>query len=68
MVVFNPNTQQYVNVPDPREIHVPFLHRSMGAGDVVRQMTESVGIEACPPCEARRQALNQRFRFVPWDK
>lgn len=67
MVVFDPNSQQYVNVPDPRQIRVPFLNRQMGAGDIVRQMTQTIGIQACPPCEERQRRLNQRLRFVPWD-
>jgi hypothetical protein len=37
-----------------------------GAGDLVARATKALGMETCSPCEARRQALNQRFpRFWP---
>jgi len=66
MIAFDPNTQQYVQVPDPVEIRVPFLNRSIGAGDVVRNATEAMGIQPCTPCEERRRKMNQRVVFTPW--
>ena len=66
MVVFDESTQQYVNVPDPRQIRVPFLHHAVGAGDAVRAATQAMGIQPCTPCEERRKRMNQRLTLTPW--
>ena len=67
MTLFDPNTQQYIQVPDPVEIRVPFLHRSMGAGDIIKNATQALGIPPCAPCEERQKRMNQNVRFVPWE-
>jgi hypothetical protein len=66
MVVFDPSTQQYVNVPNPLRIRVPFLNREVPAGDAVAAATQAIGIQPCAPCEERQKKLNQRVVFSPW--
>lgn len=63
---FDPATQQYVNVPDPIRIRVPFLNHQIGSGDIVAGATQAMGIQPCEPCEERRRRMNQRVVFDPW--
>lgn len=51
---------------DPRRVRLPFLGHEVGAGDVVRGVTEAAGIQPCSPCEQRRRWLNQHLVFAPW--
>jgi len=44
-------------------IKVPGLKRSLGAGDVVRKVTESLGIEHCSDCDRRKDRMNRFLRF-----
>lgn len=67
MIAFDPETGQYVRVPDPLRIPIPFLKQQIGSGDVVAGITEAVGIEPCSPCEERKRKMNQRVQFTPWN-
>jgi peroxiredoxin len=45
-----------------REVHVPIRgipHDGIGVGDLVKRMTDAMGIKACRGCERRRQVLNR---------
>ncbi len=64
MTIFDPSSQQYVEVPD--RVHVPFLKHEIGAGDVIAGVTQALGITPCTPCEERRKKLNQKLSFTPW--
>ncbi len=67
MVVFDPSSQQYVEVPEhPARIPMPFLNREIGVGDVVSGITQAFGVTPCTPCEERRKKLNQRLTLTPW--
>lgn len=68
MRVFDPSTQQYIEVPDcsPFRIPVPFLNREIGAGDAIAGVTDAMGVQSCTPCEERKRRLNQRFVLSPW--
>lgn len=35
-----------------------------GVGDVIKNITSSLGIESCEDCEARREKLNRMFSFL----
>jgi hypothetical protein len=53
------------------EIKVPFLKEPVGAGDMVKAATSSIGIQPCTPCEERRRRMNAALRFIPqaqWTK
>lgn len=50
----------------PIVIPIPGLHREVGAGDVVKEITQAAGVKPCTPCEQRRRALNARVQFGPW--
>lgn len=68
MVVFDPRTQQYVNVPDPIQIRVPFLRHQVGAGDAAAAAIQAVGGPApCQPCEERKNWMNRHLQFNPWN-
>lgn len=64
MVVFDPSSQQYVEVPD--RVRVPFLKQEIGAGDVIAGITQALGVPSCTPCEERRKKLNQKLTLTPW--
>lgn len=42
---------------------VPGLKKGIGAGDVVRKVTESLGIEHCSECDRRKERMNRLLRF-----
>jgi hypothetical protein len=42
---------------------MPGLKKGLGAGDVVKKVTESLGIESCDECEKRRLRLNRWLRL-----
>lgn len=66
-LLFDPYTQQYVNVPDPYHIRVPFLQHQVPAGDAAAAAIQAMGGPApCQPCEERKRWLNQRVVFDPW--
>lgn len=44
-------------------LKVPGLKKSVGAGDVVRKMTETLGIEHCSDCDRRKDRMNRFLRF-----
>lgn len=64
MVTFDPESQQYVEVPD--RLRIPFLNQEIGAGDVIAGITQALGVTPCTPCEERRKRLNQRLTLTPW--
>lgn len=76
MVVFDPKSQQLVEVTDlysggagpnaPTSIRVPFLRQEIGAGDVIAGITQALGVTPCTPCEERRRKLNQKLTLTPW--
>lgn len=66
MVTFDPESQQYVNLPEPSRIRLPFLNQEIGAGDVIAGITQALGVTPCTPCEERRKRLNQRLTLTPW--
>jgi len=66
VVVFDPSTQQYINVPDPTRVRIPFLRQEIGAGDAVAAATGAMGIQSCPPCQKRQEWLNRHLRLSPW--
>lgn len=35
------------------------LRRGVGLGDIVKKVTNAVGMETCGKCEKRRQAMNR---------
>jgi hypothetical protein len=49
----------------PMRIPVPGLTRSVPAGDALAKLTSHMGVKPCPPCEARRRAMNSRVVFIP---
>jgi len=49
----------------PVQVPVPFLGRSVAAGDAIKNLTQAVGVQPCGGCQQRQQALNQMLRFVP---
>lgn len=65
-IVFDPSIQQYVNVPEPYHIRLPFLQHQVGSGDAIAAATGALGIQPCEPCEQRKRAMNQRVVFDPW--
>lgn len=44
-------------------LRVPGIDESIGAGDVVRAVTKTLGVKHCSKCEERRQALNRLLEF-----
>jgi hypothetical protein len=44
-------------------LRVPGLKKSVGAGDVVRKVTEALGMEHCSECDKRKERMNRFLRF-----
>jgi hypothetical protein len=44
-------------------LKIPRLKKSVGAGDVVREITDALGIDACAGCDRRKERLNRFLRF-----
>ena len=44
-------------------IRLPGLTESIGAGDVVRKVTDALGIEPCSECDKRKERMNRLLRF-----
>lgn len=59
-----PPVEQDDNAPR-FSIPVPFLRQQIGAGDVVANMTQAMGVKPCAPCEQRKRAMNQAVVFRP---
>jgi len=54
-----------VIIKEQPEIHqLPEVNTISGLGDVVKVVTNFLGIETCPKCEERRQELNKWFPFL----
>ena len=41
------------------QIPVPGLRHNVGLGDVIKRMTQAIGVKPCPPCEKRAAMLNR---------
>lgn len=56
----------YESTKKPVQIPIPWLRRgtALGAGDVIKQMTNAVGIKPCGGCQRRAAILNGRIVFV----
>jgi len=50
-----------------REIHLPnfVIDEQIGLGDLVKQLTYSLGIKPCGGCETRANALNRFISLSP---
>lgn len=47
-------------------IQIPFpVRRPVAAGDLVKQLTERLGIPQCGPCKKRQENLNRLLQFRP---
>lgn len=44
-------------------LKVPGLKKSIGSGDVVRKVTEALGIDHCSDCDRRQERMNRWLRF-----
>lgn len=69
MIRFDRSSQQWYEdgIPEPFHIRIPFLNRQVGSGDAAAAAIQAMGGPApCPPCEARKRAMNQRVVFDPW--
>ena len=66
--MIDPVTGEVIEVPDrPFRIALPFLRQEIGSGDVVKTITQAVGVNRpCGPCEERRKAFNRALTFGPW--
>lgn len=45
------------------KIVVPLPIKQVGAGDVVKKVTNALGLKTCGPCEERRRRMNQALAF-----
>lgn len=61
----DPETEFFERQRRAVTVPVPFLNSSTGAGDLMARLTQAIGIQSCPPCEQRKQLLNQ-IQFRPW--
>lgn len=41
------------------------VHEPMGAGEVVKRVTKTVGVRPCAPCERRAQRLDRWLQIEP---
>jgi len=55
--------QQLKEVQARLRLRIPGLKKSLGAGDVVRKVTDALGIEHCSECDARKERLNRFLSF-----
>jgi hypothetical protein len=44
-------------------LKIPGLKRRIGAGDVVREVTDALGVDPCDGCERRKERLNRFLSF-----
>ena len=51
--------------PKPIRIPIPGLQRTVGAGQIIRRLTASVGIQPCSGCGRRARALDRHLVFTP---
>ena len=59
-----PNTEEE-GVRQPFSIPLPFLRQSIGSGDMVKRMTDTLHIRQCGGCEQRQQNMNRALQFRP---
>jgi hypothetical protein len=52
------------NVRAKLRLRLPGLKESIGAGDVVRNVTKAMGIKHCSKCDKRRERLNRLLQFA----
>ena len=55
--------QQLAEVKARLRFRVPGLKKSIGSGDVVRKVTEALGIEHCSDCDRRKDRMNRFLQF-----
>jgi len=55
--------QQLKEVQARLRLRIPGLKKSLGAGDVVRKVTDALGIEHCSECDERKERLNRFLSF-----
>jgi hypothetical protein len=55
--------EQLAEMKSRLRLRVPGLKQSIGAGDVVRKVTEALGIEHCSDCDERQERMNRALRF-----
>lgn len=44
-------------------LRVPGLKKSIGSGDVMRKVTEALGIDSCSGCDRRKGRMNRFLQF-----
>ena len=44
-------------------LRVPGLKKSIGSGDVVRKVTEALGVDHCSDCDRRKERMNRWLQF-----
>jgi hypothetical protein len=49
--------------PKPKIVVPVPIKGQVGAGDVVKKVTNALGIKTCSPCEERRKRLNKTLAF-----
>jgi hypothetical protein len=60
--VQEPIEQPIVDITAPAQENEPTLPAA-GLGDVIKNITNAIGIPTCEPCEERRKKWNKKF---PW--
>lgn len=51
-------------IMDNESIELPEEKKVKGAGDVIKAITNAVGIKTCDDCEERRKRMNKMFSFT----
>lgn len=54
----------------PLTIPIPFLRGTVGAGDLVKGLTDALHIPQCGGCQGRQERMNDAAEFRPvrwWD-
>lgn len=56
------NEQEIIETNE--SIELPEANKIQGAGDVVKAITNALGIKTCDDCEERRKRMNKMFGFT----
>lgn len=53
--------------PARHRVRLPgfLIEEETGLGDVIKKVSQRVGLKPCDGCQKRAAALNQRVRFTP---